>query len=301
MSEARLAANKAGSVSVARVEANRRNAQKSTGPRTEAGKARVSQNALKHGLRSERNPLDPATDTTLPIERDEFLATLSAFTAEFNPQTPLETRLVERLAQLDLRLNRAMRLETAQLDQSAVRIIAREGGAFPQDDPRARDNYLLMRSFLDAGTALTLIARYESRLSRDFARTLAQLRQVQSLRAKNEAQKFGNQTQPPETPRERTATEPCTIPTRSHASDGMVAPSRTEPLIIISQTPSPSCATSETGNQTQPSTPQAAAPPSPSLQEMTKQTHQPAESKDNAAAASPVSHPHPAASLAHHG
>lgn len=32
------------------IQANRNNAKKSTGPRTEKGKARVSQNALKHGL-----------------------------------------------------------------------------------------------------------------------------------------------------------------------------------------------------------------------------------------------------------
>src|SRR4051794_15045422 len=34
------------------IEANRRNAQKSTGPRTPAGKAKCSRNALKHGLAS---------------------------------------------------------------------------------------------------------------------------------------------------------------------------------------------------------------------------------------------------------
>ena len=40
-------------VSEAKLEANRRNAKQSTGPRTEAGKFRSSQNAVTHGLRAE--------------------------------------------------------------------------------------------------------------------------------------------------------------------------------------------------------------------------------------------------------
>ena len=52
--EARLRANGTGeakrATSAARVEANRRNAQRSTGPRTTEGKQKSSRNALKHGL-----------------------------------------------------------------------------------------------------------------------------------------------------------------------------------------------------------------------------------------------------------
>ncbi len=43
------------------IEASRRNAQKSTGPRTRQGKARFSMNALKHGLMS-RQVLLPDED-----------------------------------------------------------------------------------------------------------------------------------------------------------------------------------------------------------------------------------------------
>ena len=89
--------------SVARVEANRRNALKSTGPRTVEGKATVANNAMKHGLRSERNPLDMTTDSALHFQREEFETTLAAFKEDLAPRGPLETRLVERLAQIDLR------------------------------------------------------------------------------------------------------------------------------------------------------------------------------------------------------
>ena len=49
-------------VSQKRLDANRRNAQKSTGPRTPEGKAKASANATTHGLSSPRgNPLAPGT------------------------------------------------------------------------------------------------------------------------------------------------------------------------------------------------------------------------------------------------
>jgi hypothetical protein len=50
-------------VSQARAEANRANAKRSTGPRTAAGKARVSKNALRHGLTAAQPDAD-----SVPVE-----------------------------------------------------------------------------------------------------------------------------------------------------------------------------------------------------------------------------------------
>jgi hypothetical protein len=52
-------------VSERKIEANQENAQKSTGPRTVAGKLAVSQNAVKHGLRSRALPFRDEEEKTL--------------------------------------------------------------------------------------------------------------------------------------------------------------------------------------------------------------------------------------------
>ena len=57
-------------VSEAKLEANRRNAQKSTGPRTEAGKKRSSLNAVTHGLRAETLVLLDEDPQVLEDRRD---------------------------------------------------------------------------------------------------------------------------------------------------------------------------------------------------------------------------------------
>lgn len=77
--------------SEAQIDANRRNAQLSTGPKTPEGKAAVSTNALKHGLRSDLYK-KPSLD---PEVFDHLLAELIA---EHQPQTITEEVYVERMA-----------------------------------------------------------------------------------------------------------------------------------------------------------------------------------------------------------
>ena len=94
--------------SLRQIEANRRNAQKSTGPKTDSGKARASQNAVRHGLTAE-------TVIELLEDPDDYRAFEMSVTADYDPETAVERELVLRLASLLWRLRRATSIETGLL------------------------------------------------------------------------------------------------------------------------------------------------------------------------------------------
>jgi hypothetical protein len=84
-------------LSPARLTANAANAQHSTGPLTPEGKARVAQNALKHGLFS-RNVVGLRIPE--PERQVEFAELLQELLEDFEPADRLETEFVHRLAAL---------------------------------------------------------------------------------------------------------------------------------------------------------------------------------------------------------
>ena len=94
--------------SLKQLEANRRNALKSTGPRTENGKHASRRNALRHGFTAE-TVIEPLEDP------EEYRRFETAIVAEYLPQTPAERELVHRLASLFWRLRRATSIETGLL------------------------------------------------------------------------------------------------------------------------------------------------------------------------------------------
>src|SRR3712207_9186034 len=87
-----------------KVEANRKNALKSTGPKTPEGRDAVRLNALKHGLLS-REILLPGEDEAALQELGERLR------AELQPIGELEDLLVDRIISLFWRLRRLGRVE----------------------------------------------------------------------------------------------------------------------------------------------------------------------------------------------
>ena len=98
------------------IDANRRNAFKSTGPTTDAGKQLSRRNAVRHGLTAE------TVITTLEDEEDYKAFELSV-TSGFDAPTAVERELVLRLASLLWRLRRATAIDTGllQLQSEIIR------------------------------------------------------------------------------------------------------------------------------------------------------------------------------------
>ncbi len=136
-----------------RARANRANARLSTGPRTEAGKQRSSQNALGHGL--------TARTAVLPTEDPEaYQRHLQQFLADHKPANSIETQLVHELADTAWRLNRIPFIEAELLSRDS--------------DPQSQ---------------ITLLARlgmHGARLSRQFQKAAEHLRDIQEERRRLE-------------------------------------------------------------------------------------------------------------------
>lgn len=155
-----------------RVRANRANALHSTGPRSSDGKLRSAQNALTHGLTS-RAPVIPGED------REAYRTHCEQFRAEYRPQTPTEAELVQDLADTAWRLHRVPRLEAELL--------------------RRHD------CIKDCHQALATLSAHGQRLSRQFHKTLSQLRAIQAERRKNESRETLAAAAPDKSPKTQAA------------------------------------------------------------------------------------------------
>src|SRR5260370_41848151 len=100
--------------SQAQIDANKRNAQRSTGPNTEAGKARARLNALKDGTHAKI--VSPVLPQENAVELDDRI---KQWFNDLNPQNDVERELVTRAAKLAWELDRAERCETARLAHRA--------------------------------------------------------------------------------------------------------------------------------------------------------------------------------------
>jgi hypothetical protein len=97
-----------------KITSNRRNAQKSTGPKSAAGKAIVSQNARTHGLLSRSLIIEGES-------QEEFSELLSLLSDEFQPVGLVEHALVERVGIALWRQRRLVRAESAEVSLNQQR------------------------------------------------------------------------------------------------------------------------------------------------------------------------------------
>lgn len=173
--------------SEAQIAANRANASKSTGPKTEEGKAASSLNALKHGLCAERLIIDEEDPAAFEALRADYLE-------RYRPVGLAETRLVERIAQVAWRRERGALAEAA-----AWRGNSRGGWILDpkslgkqrwdeDDDPAVAARAVpVMNGVMKE---LLRITMYEGRLTRELVRLKAELeglRQERRRQAEAEA------------------------------------------------------------------------------------------------------------------
>ena len=106
-----------------RIDANRANSRRSTGPRSESGKCRSSQNAIRHGLRTVKT-------TVLSCESIEEYADRMIFVnQDLNPRNRTEALIVSTAVQASWVHDRALRVQTARLNRNIA----------DADAPRGRD------------------------------------------------------------------------------------------------------------------------------------------------------------------
>ena len=141
------------------IEANRRNASNSTGPRTARGKAVVALNAVQHGLLSRQAVIQGESEAEL-IDLGKRLR------GQLAPLGELELLLADRIVSIAWRLRRAISLETLLFDTE-------------RGDSSAYKGALAYKSDRDK---LQLLSRYELTLERSLFRALHELQRLQAER-----------------------------------------------------------------------------------------------------------------------
>lgn len=150
-------------VSDKKLAANRRNAQKSTGPKTLSGKAIASMNALKHGLCA-RRPIITGEDEA------EFVQFTADWVDELRPVGARESLCAENIILTAWQLRRVPSVR-AGLFEAQIRWNSRR---MEPIHPFAMDP--------DAYAQLTRIDRHQAAMERSFDRSIKELEKLQAER-----------------------------------------------------------------------------------------------------------------------
>ena len=157
-------------------ESARINGAKSLGPKTEAGRKRSSQNALKHGL--------TAHTLVLPSEDpEEFQQFLTSYLDHFQPIGPAEIDAVHEMVAARWRLQRLAIIEN-QLYAEALDHVE-ENADGPLGAPQSLADAF---TWLAGSNSYNFLQRQEARLERTYSRALRNLIQLQRLRKPTRAE-----------------------------------------------------------------------------------------------------------------
>ena len=158
-------------VSERRIEANRRNAQRSTGPRTLTGKTRSSMNALRHGITGQ-----------VSIMNEEDRAAHDKFCQElidrFQPDGPVELQFASLIAEDFWRLQRIRAVEN---DIMALGHFS-EAADIDVDHPEIHASLTRAQTFLDRSKDFERLTLYEQRINRAIEKNRKQLEELQAER-----------------------------------------------------------------------------------------------------------------------
>jgi hypothetical protein len=154
------------------IEANRRNAQLSTGPRTERGRRISSMNALRHGLTAQHVTVFDETEK-------DFRRFHRGLTRVLQPKGAMEAELCERVIICAWRLRRVYRIETGMFSK------ARKSWA-PGGPTMATDIDTAYTRLSSQHDDIAKLSRYEASIERSLRRALLDLERRQAQRKGND-------------------------------------------------------------------------------------------------------------------
>jgi hypothetical protein len=158
-------------VSERRIEANRKNAQRSTGPRTQEGRARSSINALRHGITGQVSIMTVEDRGA----HDKFVQELIE---RFQPEGSVELQFASLIAEDFWRLQRIRAVEN---DMLALGNFS-EAAAIDVDHPEIHASLTRARTFLDQSKDFERLTLYEQRINRAIEKNRSQLEELQAER-----------------------------------------------------------------------------------------------------------------------
>jgi hypothetical protein len=168
-----------------RLEANRRNAARSSGPRTGEGKAKVARNAIKHGFFA-------APERWTPKQHRDFEETLDGLREDFQPDGVLEENCVRTIADSYVRMAAVLRYENIaalkyhqhqerELNERIASADAPEAAHLRAEREQLR-RAGLWRPTIPGPREAMAIVRYSGSLDRAIRRAASELKGLQNVR-----------------------------------------------------------------------------------------------------------------------